>query len=84
MSVNEMATQNIRQHHFPKPGQEGRGPCGTNWPTEVEEIQHFMNLMIMIDSSLPPVAVYGSHSQTFLKHISPKKGHKGWLLKKKA
>jgi hypothetical protein len=45
--------QNVWQYHFPEPG--GGGCCGTNWPTEVVEIAKRMNLMKMIDSSLPPV-----------------------------
>ncbi len=70
MSVNETATQNVWQHHFPEPG----GGGGWLWDKlanrEVEK-QHFMNLTKMIDSSLSPVTHIWVTLSDFFLHILP-------------
>jgi hypothetical protein len=68
--------QNVQQHNFPEPC-GGRGQIG---PQRWWKWQHFVNLMKMIDSSLPSVTHIWVTLSNFFPHFTLK-GYKEWLLR---
>jgi hypothetical protein len=71
--VNETATKNVWQHHFPEPCGGGGGAVGQISPQRQWKWQHFVNLMKIIDSSLPSVTHIWLTLSDFFLHLTRKR-----------